>query len=47
MNKKALSILLAGATAASVVVASAASASAVYEDFQLGGCYIRRYRRFQ
>lgn len=37
MNKKALSILLAGATAASVVVASAASASAVYEDFQLEG----------
>lgn len=37
MNKKALSILLAGATAASIVVASAASASAVYEDFQLEG----------
>lgn len=37
MNKKALSILLAGATAVSVVVASAASASAVYEDFQLEG----------
>ena len=33
MNKKALSILLAGATVASVVVASTASASAVYEDF--------------
>lgn len=29
MNKKALSILLAGATVASVVVASTASASAV------------------
>lgn len=33
MNKKALSILLAGATAASVVVASTASVSAVYESF--------------
>lgn len=37
MNKKALSILLAGATAASVVVASTASASAVYEDFETEG----------
>lgn len=37
MNKKALSILLAGATAASVVVASTASASAVYEDFTMEG----------
>lgn len=37
MNKKALSILLAGATAASVVVASTASASAVYEDFNKDG----------
>lgn len=37
MNKKALSILLAGATAASVVVASTASASAVYEDFTMDG----------
>lgn len=33
MNKKALSILLAGATVASVAVASTASVSAVYEDF--------------
>lgn len=39
MNKKALSILLAGATAASVVVASTASVSAVYEE-----CYIRYCR---
>lgn len=37
MNKKALSILLAGATVASVVVASTASASAVYEDFETEG----------
>lgn len=37
MNKKALSILLAGATVASVVVASTASASATYEDFETEG----------